>query len=228
MSDLFKAIMEFHEHFELLPEGAKRVRRQRKSQIKGVPNDEMVVQYRGFSWFLENDLLQFRVKFLVEEFEEYEKASGVADRAEQLDALVDLAYVCLGTMYLMNLRPEHPIVGIDFTREQGILPLGPEEYREFCSRIRARISNLVAMQGVSLREQARALEDMMVDILCAAKAQGFNFKEAFDRVHVANMKKVRAQTDDESTRGSAKFDIVKPKGWKAPDLSDLVQGEMDV
>jgi hypothetical protein len=36
------------------------------------------------------------------------------------------------------------------------------------------------------------------------------------------MKKVKALRDEESTRGVAAFDVVKPEGWTAPDLSDLV------
>lgn len=46
-------------------------------------------------------------------------------------------------------------------------------------------------------------------------------------VHAANMSKVRAQSADESKRGSA-FDVVKPKGWQAPEprLEEILNNEM--
>lgn len=47
------------------------------------------------------------------------------------------------------------------------------------------------------------------------------FGEAWRRVHVANMKKKRAERVEESTRKSL-FDVVKPSGWTPPNLDDLV------
>ena len=44
---------------------------------------------------------------------------------------------------------------------------------------------------------------------------GFDFDEAWKRVHKANMKKVRMKTE------RSPIDIVKPIGWKPPDLKDL-------
>ena len=46
------------------------------------------------------------------------------------------------------------------------------------------------------------------------------FDSAWFRVHRANMAKVRG-TMETSKRGT-KFDVVKPVGWKAPELEDLV------
>lgn len=100
---------------------------------------------------LDDDTYDFRVKFMTEELTEYQDAWNQADMEGQLDALVDLVYVVLGTAYM----------------------------------------------------------------------QGFNFYEAWRRVHEANMKKVRAQNADESKRGST-LDVVKPEDWLPADLSDLV------
>lgn len=44
---------------------------------------------------------------------------------------------------------------------------------------------------------------------------GAAYGEAFDRVHQANLAKERAPTGT--------FKIVKPSGWQAPDLTDLVE-----
>jgi len=48
------------------------------------------------------------------------------------------------------------------------------------------------------------------------------FKEAWRRVHRANMLKKRAEKPEESKRGST-FDVVKPEGWIEPDHRDLVR-----
>ena len=47
------------------------------------------------------------------------------------------------------------------------------------------------------------------------------FEEAWDRVHKANMKKQRSLRGDKAKRGG-QYDVVKPAGWKAPELSDLL------
>ena len=107
--------------------------------------------YNGKPRDLPNDLLNFRIQFLEEELTEYRHAAITEDLEGQLDALVDLVYVALGTAYL----------------------------------------------------------------------QGFNFQEAWKRVHEANMRKIRATDAGQSKRGHAS-DVVKPVGWEAPDLSDLV------
>ena len=100
---------------------------------------------------LPKDLAEFRLKFLNEELNEYERALQLADYEGQLDALVDLVYVAMGT----------------------------------------------------------------------AAMQGYNFAEAWRRVHAANMSKVRAKSKDHSKRNS-EYDVVKPKDWKAPCLKNLV------
>jgi len=124
--DLFKDIKDFHEKFALKYEDKPRT--------------------------LPNELRVFRIDFMDEEINEYAMASAQKNLHDQLDALVDLVYVALGTAYM----------------------------------------------------------------------QGFDFNEAWRRVHEANMKKVRAVDVKDSKRKSV-YDVVKPAGWVAPDLSDLVK-----
>lgn len=100
---------------------------------------------------LPTDLKDFRIKFMEEELNEYKRAVDVGDLEGQLDALVDLVYVALGTAHL----------------------------------------------------------------------QGFKFNEAWKRVHQANMRKVRATSEEQSKRGTAS-DVIKPVGWEPPFLKDLV------
>lgn len=123
--NLFQAIAEFHEKYEL--EGSE-------SPISLTP-----------------ELSEFRIQFMNEEWQEYCDAVAVNDLEGQLDALVDLVYVALGTAYL----------------------------------------------------------------------HGFDFNEAFKRVHNANMCKVRTTRAEDSKRGSG-YDVVKPTGWKPPYLKDLI------
>ena len=122
--NLFQMIAEFHTKYELT--------------------------YTGVPRTLDEELSEFRVLFMREEWEEYVDASASADLEGQLDALVDLVYVALGTAYL----------------------------------------------------------------------HGFDFNEAFKRVHEANMKKVRAVSNQDSKRGTT-YDVVKPEGWEPPVLTDL-------
>jgi predicted HAD superfamily Cof-like phosphohydrolase len=52
---------------------------------------------------LSPELVKFRIKFMHEELMEFEDAVTHDDIAGQLDALVDLVYVALGTSYLAGL-----------------------------------------------------------------------------------------------------------------------------
>lgn len=72
-------IYEFHEKFRLLYEGPPRT--------------------------IEGELREFRVKFMQEELDEYAEALDKGDLEGQLDAIIDLIYVALGTLHLQGLLP---------------------------------------------------------------------------------------------------------------------------
>lgn len=76
--------------------------------------------------------------------------------------------------------------------------------------------------AMALEDSLDALVDLVYVALGTAYLHGFDFQEAWDRVHRANMAKVRAQSASESKRGTA-YDIVKPEGWQPPRHTDLVQ-----
>ena len=76
-------------------------------------------------------------------------------------------------------------------------------------------------ESENLEEELDALVDLVYFALGTAYRHGFDFKEAWKRVHAANMRKIRAGTASESKRGS-NLDIIKPKNWKKPDLTDIV------
>lgn len=114
-------------------------------------HEKFDLAYNGEPRTLDRELFKFRHGFMEEELDEYRVGYEEDNREKQLDAIVDLVYVAIGTAYI----------------------------------------------------------------------QGFPFAKAWQRVHKANMAKVRATDASQSKRGSTS-DVVKPEGWTAPDLSDLV------
>lgn len=75
-----------------------------------------------------------------------------------------------------------------------------------------------------LEEALDGLVDLAYVLFGTAYLHGFNdvFAEAWDRVHTANMQKVRASLIEDSSRGST-LDVVKPAGWEPPSHTDLVE-----
>lgn len=78
-----------------------------------------------------------------------------------------------------------------------------------------------AVKMGNLEKQFDALIDLVYVAIGTSYLHGFPFRKGWNRVQLANMSKVLATSAADSTRGYSK-DVVKPKGWKAPDLSDLV------
>ena len=107
------------------------------------------------------------------------------------------------------------------------LPADIEEFRaKFLREEADEYSEIVAKSPLSRGQDDNAKQlDALVDIvyvaLGTAYLHGYDFAEAWQRVHAANMAKVRAVDQSESKRGST-FDVIKPAGWVAPDLTDLV------
>lgn len=78
----------------------------------------------------------------------------------------------------------------------------------------------------NLEEYFDGLIDLVYVALGAAYLGRLPFNEGFKRVHEANMKKVRALRAEDSKRGST-YDIVKPAGFVAPTLTDLIRKEKE-
>lgn len=73
-------------------------------------------------------------------------------------------------------------------------------------------------------KQLDALVDIVYIALGTAHLHGWDFNEAWRRVHAANMAKERASATNPGKYGiqGCKHDIVKPAGWVPPKLHDLV------
>lgn len=168
-------------------------------------HEKFGLAYDGPPRVLPPELRGFRARFMLEELHEFNVSNT---RADTLDALVDLHYVALGTVYLSGLQAtmfdENP-------------PLGGLRVYAIDQSIRA----------YELAETPEAAAEALWAIHWWVSALAFShdfqpiFREAWDRVHRANMAKVRAERASDSKRGSS-FDVVKPEGWQAPDLGDLV------
>lgn len=63
--------------------------------------DNVTVGYVGPREWNE-ELMYFRLKFLLEELDEFTRALEQRDHAEMADALVDLVYVAMGTAHLLG------------------------------------------------------------------------------------------------------------------------------
>lgn len=83
-----------------------------------------------------------------------------------------------------------------------------------------------ALAEGNLEEYFDGLIDLVYVALGAAYLGGLPFNEGFKRVHEANMTKVRALLAQDSKRGST-YDIVKPAGFVAPTLTDLIRKEKE-
>lgn len=82
------------------------------------------------------------------------------------------------------------------------------------------ILNNTEFDNEDLEDQFDALLDLAVFTIGTADRQNFPWDEGFMRVMEANMGKELGSNGDK--RGGFKRDLIKPDGWKAPDLSDLV------
>ena len=78
-----------------------------------------------------------------------------------------------------------------------------------------------AVRAGDLAEQFDALIDLVYVALGTAYMQGLPFEPGWDRVHYANMLKVRVTGAGMSKRDSD-LDVGKPSGWVPPYLGDLV------
>lgn len=103
-----------------------------------------------------------------------------------------------------------------------------EEHTEYCQNREAALQEIdefevdKANYTYHLEQQLDALVDLVYVAVGTGYLQGFNFAEAWRRVHRANMNKVRAASADDSKRGTT-FDVVKPEGWEPPSHTDLVE-----
>jgi len=122
---------------------------------------------------------------------------------------------------LMDIAAFHQKFEIPRLPQPGLLAVEDMGFR--ISFLFEEMQELVtAYEGDDLVEQFDALIDLVYVALGTAYMMGLPFADGWSRVHEANMKKVRAESEfDPRSKRMHKFDVVKPEGWVSPDLTDL-------
>ena len=121
---------------------------------------------------------------------------------------------------IKDIQAFHEKFGLSQSGEPRMLDLEQSMFRVTC--LKEEVAEFEeAMQRGDLVESFDALIDLVYFALGTAHLMNLPFEEGWKRVHEANMAKVRAELASDSKRGSA-YDVVKPAGWKAPTLDDLV------
>lgn len=111
-----------------------------------------------------------------------------------------------------DIKDFHEKFGLNYEGPPRDLPLDLASFR--LGFIFEELDELIVAETKA--DVLDALVDLVYVIMGTSYLQGFDFQEAWNRVHAANMAKVRGP----SARSEA-FDVIKPEGWTAPDLSDL-------
>jgi predicted HAD superfamily Cof-like phosphohydrolase len=102
-----------------------------------------------------------------------------------------------------------------------------EELEELASAYGYRLNiNLERLAGAWLGHKdiakvADSLIDLVYVALGTAHLEGLPWQDLWDEVQRANMSKERAQRAEQSARGSS-FDVIKPAGWRAPDIEGVL------
>jgi len=100
--------------------------------------------------------------------------------------------------------------------------LSEEEYQFRLTAFGEEITEYIdAREDGDLEGQFDALLDLIVFALGACHLHGFDVDEGMTRVMQANMQKRVVLSAEESKRGH-KYDLIKPDGWRAPYLEDLI------
>lgn len=116
----------------------------------------------------------------------------------------------------------------DFHKEMGI-PISPNKVlTPEAQTFRATLldEEVGEYHDAVAKGKAEKELDALIDIIyiCAGTIamHGWKGEAAWDRVHAANMKKQPAPVPTKRAGDTGQIDVVKPKGWKPPVLTDLV------
>ena len=117
---------------------------------------------------------------------------------------------------ISDVKDFHVKYGLEYTGEPRVLPQELSKFRQ------AFIDEELIEYGMAreLADEFDALIDLVYVILGTAHLQGLDFQAGWDRVHAANMQKVRGPSK------RSEFDVIKPEGWTAPDLTDLCNPQL--
>ena len=130
--------------------------------------------------------------------------------------VIDLLGHTVNPDLVADIRDFHQRFAIEYSGPPRHLPADLYEFREkFLKEEAAEYAD-----APDLAHRFDALIDSVYVAIGSSHLHGFDFYEGWRRVHHANMLKVRAQRAEDSLRNST-HDVVKPPGWRPPDLEDL-------
>ena len=100
-------------------------------------------------------------------------------------------------------------------------PASPENYRMYIGLIDEEIDELTAaLIDKDELEQLDALVDILVVTVGAIRAAGWDGEAAWNEVMKTNFAKIDFETGKVRKREDGK--VLKPEGWKAPELSQFI------
>ena len=100
-------------------------------------------------------------------------------------------------------------------------PASPENYKMYLGLIDEEYGELVdAVMADDKVEQLDALVDILVVTMGAIRAAGWDGEAAWKEVMDTNFAKIDATTGKVRKREDGK--VLKPEGWKAPELSQFI------
>ena len=93
-------------------------------------------------------------------------------------------------------------------------------------RIKFLEEELFEFRVSSVSDDLEGMADALIDLVYVAMGtaymMGLPWQDLWQEVQRANMSKVRASSKEESKRGSS-LDVVKPVGWKGPDIKGVLE-----
>lgn len=183
---------------------------------------------------MEDEAFRFRLGFLKEEFKEAELAFAEENLVGKVDALIDLVYVIYGTVLFLgeNRSVVWPSFEMVDTMAQslsmhkldrpGFLPELINKH--FMLILGARIEGFALSHAAAVAGDPNGLELCYQSLggsalVCytMASLMSIPWESCWEIVHQANMSKTRATRDGSNSQRGTHWDVVKPKGWKAPD-----------
>jgi predicted HAD superfamily Cof-like phosphohydrolase len=158
----------------------------------------------------------FRYALLEEEFAEWLDATRTSDRVEQLDALIDVQYIALGTLVECGGMP-------DMARYHA-QPIGHESLTEMVDATRPEQVHALDMATFSAN---------VLRLIDRTEFMGrnlmFDMEAAFTEVHRSNMAKLGPDGKPLLNGINCPLDVTKPEGkvlkpkdWRPPVLQPFV------
>lgn len=84
---------------------------------------------------------------------------------------------------------------------------------------------ILAMPSWKTKADHAKMFDALIDLVYVAMGTahllGYPWEQGWELVQAANMDKIRASRPEDSKRGSS-WDVIKPPGWTAPNLENLL------